>query len=455
MRLIYLQVPQAREAIAVATVLQLDKDDDPFCEVSTNIACLAPPFVTLEDFVFRIMALALHGQPNQTHTFTGDDRRTWTIALREVAEPVELDAFPAAPPRSTKPGFTRQLRMEGHDGGSSVLGLSIGTFVDAWGHTHFPVVAKRSEIVDNFALQSVRRMKASRKLRIGNSGPIVNAKATLEDFAKRVGDHRNIMRILGVEILPAAAAGKKRYMDIYSPWYAGGSLTGPVVARYGRAGALHILLGAFTGLQVLNEQLEMLHMDIKPANVFIDIDVHGLPVGVIGDIDDVVRRNRCRPEEHFGTIRTPCYAGAPFKHCDIRRDQCAMLITAVEVLTRQYWWNACNIGVQAKVARDHRIRNQDLEEEVRMVRASFGYLGTTPADTPGGWLAEPFDYFIGTREQRSDVPAALWDRFLLLRDTARSREARPAEKLRLRWGTYPEAHAAIVRDLREAIPPPE
>ena len=117
--------------------------------------------------------------------------------------------------------------------------------------------------------------------------------------------------------------------------------------------------GAWSGLQHMHDTLKMLHYDIKPANVLIDMvpshhgNGNGIEyTGVLGDIDEAVARDQC--ERWFGkpvvdekgneatlyVMSTPCY-GAPFKHCDPRRDQVALLLTTLEFFSGESWFDHC------------------------------------------------------------------------------------------------------------------
>ena len=86
-----------------------------------------------------------------------------------------------------------------------------------------------------------------------------------------------------------------------------------------------------------------LHYDIKPQNIFVRTDHPSGPHGVIGDIDDLVVRKHCDPEEHH-VAGTPCY-GAPFEHCDPRRDQTALLLTIAETLSDSSWGASCRFKI--------------------------------------------------------------------------------------------------------------
>lgn len=64
------------------------------------------------------------------------------------------------------------------------------------------------------------------------------------------------------------------------------------------------------------------------------------PTGVIGDIDDVILRNECAKQK-LKVVGTSCY-GAPFEHCDIRRDQVALVLCIATVLSGINWSLHCD-----------------------------------------------------------------------------------------------------------------
>jgi hypothetical protein len=162
--------------------------------------------------------------------------------------------------------------------------------------------------------------------------PPCDVRANLSWLMENASRIPNLLPILGVKV-------DGIYLVVYSPWCEGGDVRN-ALARFGEAATREILAGAMFGLQELNTKFNFLHYNIKPSNIFVAGCLQ--PVGVIGSLDNVVQRNECIPTTHR-VFSTPCY-GAPFQHCDPRRDQVAFLLTLVEVLSEVPWHAFCEMG---------------------------------------------------------------------------------------------------------------
>lgn len=164
--------------------------------------------------------------------------------------------------------------------------------------------------------------------------PLANPKAVLEEIQREL-QHPHLIRILHVE-------DNGYGCFLYTPWYAGGSMS--QYSRFTMEQREEILRGAWEGLRFLNVDRERLHYDIKPSNIFVDLTADGGVVGVLGDVNDLMKiEEECRKVfvgPHY-TVTTRCY-GAPFRHCDIRRDMVAMLLAGAEILSGVHWFKICS-----------------------------------------------------------------------------------------------------------------
>lgn len=131
-----------------------------------------------------------------------------------------------------------------------------------------------------------------------------------------------------------------------------------------------------------------LHYDIKPQNIFIRTDHPSGPHGVIGDIDDLIVRNHCRPEEHHIT-GTPCY-GAPFEHCDPRRDQTALLLSIAETLSDSYWGPDCRLQINR------------LRDDERFRQKLQGWASREPGAYAEWWKPETYNDYAERLESHSE-----------------------------------------------------
>ena len=440
----------------LAELLLMSSDADDEVTPNPNIASLVPPVVNVQHFVDRVVDMLKRKQKDAPWTIVDhEDNRKWTVKVTDNGTST-TDLLPRATLMRPTPGFWEEAVLAGTDAGSSVQRLSIGRYVDEWGQAHFPVVAK--EIKGGWTNRTLGVTRGE-GLTYRN-GPHVDVKANLEQFVARVGDHRNVVRILGVEdFVNVEGLEAVENARIFTPWYAGGTLADKgLFDRYGERGTLHILMGAFTGLELLNEQLGLLHLDIKPSNIFIDVDVHGLPVGVVGDIDEMLQRDACDPQLHHGIIRTPCY-GSPFEHCDPRRDQAAMVLVALQALTGVSWWASCQKGIQQKVNEvrgnsmwiDENTNERASDEVIEAYyNENYGFLGVTPGMESDGWFSDAtLHYFeaISEQEVQGRVPPEIWTRFQALMDDM-STQPDLMVKLDRTWKQYGEAHQDIVRSLR-------
>lgn len=219
-------------------------------------------------------------------------------------------------------------------------------------------------------------------------------KKTLHDF---VGDPllRNAPNV--IHMIDVHENASRDEYTVYMTWCAGGTLW-RAWNRFNNHELCSILVGACNGLHYLNTRLNLVHYDIKPLNVFVHIDGDGTPSGVIGDIDDVIIRSEClrhRP----AVISTPCY-GAPFEHCDIRRDQVAMVLTIAEVLSREMWPMYCIPKTK-----------KDSFEVLR------GYTAGTPGEDPTYWpcwMYHGYHELVSQRVSGSDIASKLTNREYLI-----------------------------------------
>lgn len=137
---------------------------------------------------------------------------------------------------------------------------------------------------------------------------------------------------IGAVFTPVARA-------VYTPWYAGGTMHDH--RRYSRRDCQTILLDAWSGLRELNRSLKIIHYDIKPDNLFVELLPDGSVRGVIGDVDHAVHYDECQNAvQTKSLVGTVCY-GAPFRDCDDRRDQVALLLTTMGIMANKSWYEHC------------------------------------------------------------------------------------------------------------------
>jgi hypothetical protein len=246
------------------------------------------------------------------------------------------------------PGFHPRCRLG--TGGGRNQGLWLGSLVTNTGTVHRHVVAKTVNVTENPLVGWEFRV-APGHIRPGNMPvddstrhgvrPPCNVLENLLWLRDHASHFPNLLTVLAVDEDHVPKDGH-RTLTVYSPWCEGGDVHN-AVARFGEAATREIMAGALCGLHELNVTLGLLHYDLKPSNIFVAGCLH--PVGVIGDLDNVVRRNQCQPTKHR-IISTVCY-GAPFQHCDPRRDQVAFLLTLVEVLSEVSWFETCYTAQQS------------------------------------------------------------------------------------------------------------
>lgn len=161
----------------------------------------------------------------------------------------------------------------------------------------------------------------------------------------------------------------------YTPWYVGGNATNSGHMWFRDTdlsldfpGRVEALRGVWAGLRYLHTSLGILHGDVKAANIFLSLRPNADTgqwsfIGVLGDMDDIIDRDRC--DTHNSGVYNPTtrFYGAPFAHCDRRRsrlcfliknntatwDQVALLLTTAESLVPSSeatrwpdWWEFCN-----------------------------------------------------------------------------------------------------------------
>lgn len=181
----------------------------------------------------------------------------------------------------------------------------------------------------------------------------------------------NVLRILKAvnSNLVDDKGQKMSALVTFTPWYAAGSLFGGGRGRLPREALPGILLDVWNGLHWMHDQ-GWLHYDIKPGNILVDVVGPGRFRGVVGDLDDMVFLSNCSSSSEATVISTPCY-GAPFQHCDKRRDVVALLLTTLETLSGQPWWPHCESYLAGKLS------DPSLRDKV-------GYL-TDPNGNPAHW----------------------------------------------------------------------
>jgi serine/threonine protein kinase len=112
--------------------------------------------------------------------------------------------------------------------------------------------------------------------------------------------------------------------------------------RRNRQEKCRALWGAWTGLQQLHLNLNIIHNDLSASNIFLN----DAGEGIIADLEDrVVLQSEGEEakvcEAKYAFHGTSCY-GTPFAHCDVRRDQVALLMTSLQVLSGLSWSYWCN-----------------------------------------------------------------------------------------------------------------
>lgn len=223
-----------------------------------------------------------------------------------------------------KSGFVELFRFheESTRGGRS-QGLAVGRWrKNSWGPW-----------VD--AAAKVTNMKEN-KIWMKREGGGRSREENLRFFQKQATDMPHVLKIWDVQSKPW-----QQTMVMCSHWYCGGTLLN-VSQALTLSDKCRILLGAWKGLFWLNQIQKILHYDVKPNNIFVDLRRDGW-MGALGDVDDVVLHKQC--DEDHDYVGTNCY-GAPIRHCDYRRDQVALLIATAEVITGISWIPFCNMAAR-------------------------------------------------------------------------------------------------------------
>lgn len=180
----------------------------------------------------------------------------------------------------------------------------------------------------------------------GNYHPMALRKTvTLTPIHPNVPQHdvvNNLQRVFRrahpniVPILDAVHGDTADLLNVFTPFCDHGTLLDIQMHPSLSGGVLYnILADVCEGLNHLNTQMQMLHGDIKPNNIFVRSGDHG-PVGLVGDVDDAFLRSACDPQQH-AVAGTMCY-GAPFRHCDPRRDQVALVMVIAEAVSGVGWY---------------------------------------------------------------------------------------------------------------------
>lgn len=221
-------------------------------------------------------------------------------------------------------------------------------------------------------------------------------------------------------------------LGVFSPWCAGGNLAQGVRGRLSRTERSEVLIGAWRGLSELNRRHGLLHFDVKPQNIFVRIARGRKCVGVLGDIDGVLRRSQCNVGSNYTFTR--CY-GSPFHLCDPRRDQVAMLVTTLSVLTDIDWWRNCV---------------EKIKPLGESVLRRWGFASSGDSELPGDWdrwVPGVYDAY-GARLRAAGADAApdgpladpVWMRLLTLLDG-------PSSAYRNEWD-YGSVHTAATKALK-------
>lgn len=159
-----------------------------------------------------------------------------------------------------------------------------------------------------------------------------------------------------------------------------------------------LLYGTWTGLYQLNRGLKIMHGKISPVTIFVNQFLEG----VIGNLEeslviDAGDTPTCNKEDQdFGA---PCY-GAPFERCDPRRDQVALLMINLEVLSGIPWQMVCENELPKKGVSTlyeeffGRIADSDAVRTDELLRKLFEF-----ARDFTGAVEEPVD----TNEERKNV----------------------------------------------------
>lgn len=238
--------------------------------------------------------------------------------------------------------FLPEFELGGCNGGRSVGAPVVGRWRSSDGDAATHAVRKRIQLehgdVHSLLVTWQRRVLPDRK-----TAGMANTYETIVRFLNQV-KHPNLVRVLEVRRMHELSS-TGAVIHSYTEWCNGGSAhDARIVAHWlGDDDCCAVLSGAWEGLRHLHNGLQLLHLDVKPANVFVHqaTEVRG----VLGDIDDAVVRTACEKlleETNGGMVvqSTVCY-GSPHRHCDPRRDQTAMLLTSVELLSRVSWHAFC------------------------------------------------------------------------------------------------------------------
>lgn len=141
---------------------------------------------------------------------------------------------------------------------------------------------------------------------------------------------KNIQRIYGVRFDEQASEH-----TVYAQYYKCGDAKRYIASHDNTIfDVCRMFLGAWNGLKELNQTLCLLHGDLSMGNIFVSDDGDGL----IADLDSVLYVGPKEIAEKYTLVKcdktmhipwgTRCF-GAPFDHCDIRRDQVALLLNTI------------------------------------------------------------------------------------------------------------------------------
>ena len=188
--------------------------------------------------------------------------------------------------------------------------------------------------------------------------------------------HPNVLPILHVELNGQTAF-------VYSPKCNAGDL-GQLLGHPKHPGWFTqksnrqcLMLGAWRGLDYLHNKMQMMHYDIKPANIFIHFDSTDLsPRAVIGDVDDLMLFQSCiryHRDSKMYNVGTPAW-GSPFGTCDPEVDTVPLVICTFLCL---YLHTARNVWSNIVSASIKRICNGSEKDNcVRLLLLSWGWWPT-------------------------------------------------------------------------------
>ena len=218
-------------------------------------------------------------------------------------------------------------------------GLVHGTLIrDRNGHTHYDMIQKKTKTLLVFPIFD----RSNPDFEHGQA-----VKKELE-VMREVLKHSNVLPITEIGYLQ----GDDTRVYTYSPRCNAGDL-GQVFNSPEKPDWFHdefsrrrLMLGAWRGLRFLHD-IEYLHYDLKPHNIFLHSQGHGKPPhAIIGDVDTILQRKTCvdQLQKNAYPIGTPLW-GTPFIKCDTRID-----IVPLAICSFLCVWKMANPNVFTKIA---------------------------------------------------------------------------------------------------------